>query len=67
MPKPVAPLDSSPLFSADRPGPAISRWAHGRPPVNSRRNSAAMIEPGIVVSARATWDRSATSEASAGT
>src|SRR5437773_1600482 len=43
VPNPVAPLVISPSSDIARAGPAMSRCAHGRPPVNSRRNSAAVI------------------------
>src|SRR3989338_10998026 len=46
MPKPVAPsgTDGKVSFSAQA-GPAMSRCAHGVSPINSLRNSAAVIEP----------------------
>ena len=35
-PNPVPPLVRYRLFSSDRAGPAMSRWAHGTSPTNSR-------------------------------
>src|SRR3984885_12639908 len=45
VPNPVAPLVFSPSSAAARAAPAMSRWAQARPPVNSRRNSAASMDP----------------------
>ncbi len=45
MPNPVPPADSSPSSAPLLAGPAISRCAQGRDPANSRRKSAAVMDP----------------------
>src|SRR5437667_5653089 len=42
---PLGPFGKYGLASSAHAVPAMSRWAHGRPPVNSFRNMAAVIDP----------------------